>query len=131
MSTESAAEPATAFILVVDDDPRIRQAIRWALEEEGFVVETAADGRQAPERAVGVRPALVVLDMRLPVVDGATVADGLRAAYGEPPPIILITADDRAEEKARRVGAYAHLPKPFDLDELIATIQRGLHARQG
>ena len=77
MATETAAP-----VLVVDDDWQTRRLIRWALEEEGFVVETAADGGQALQLARRRRPALVVLDMRLPVLDGTAVAGGLRAAHG-------------------------------------------------
>jgi two-component system response regulator MprA len=117
---------ASGPILVVDDDLGTRQTITWALEEEGYVVEAAADGRQALEYVAAARPALVVLDLRMPVVDGAQVADGLRSTYGDPPPIILITADDRAEAKARRVGAFAHLSKPFELDDLVVIVRRAL-----
>jgi CheY-like chemotaxis protein len=125
------ATETPAPILVVDDDWQTRRLLRWALEEEGFLVETAADGGQALELARRTRPALVVLDMRLPVMDGAAVAGGLRAAHGAPPPIVLITGDDRPAELASRVGAYAHLSKPFDLDDLIATVRRGLDAPPG
>ena len=117
-------------ILVVEDDPRIREIIRWALEDEGYAVTTAADGRQALERAAAAPPALVVLDMMLPILDGPAVAAGLRAAPRPMPPIVLVTADGRAAEKAARVGAFAYLHKPFDLDDLIAVVRRGL-ARAG
>jgi DNA-binding response OmpR family regulator len=129
MSTEAAGDLAPPVILVVDDDPRIRQTIQWALGEEGFAIETAANGRTALERAIRARPALIVLDMRMPLVDGIAFADGLRRAFSEPPPIVLITGDDRPADKARRVGAYAYLPKPFELDDLVATIRRGVRAR--
>ena len=125
MSPE-VAELLNAPILVVDDDLRTREAIRLTLEEEGFVVETASDGVQALRRAANRRPALVVLDMRLPGTDGVGVAGELRALFGEPPPILLITADDRGESKARRIGAYAFLPKPFDLEDLLRLIRDGL-----
>ena len=131
MTTEVPRDSARGSILVVDDDRRIRELIQWALEEEGFVVETAVDGLQGLEAATRTCPALIVLDMHLPVIDGAGVADGLRAAHGDPPPIVLITADDRPVERARRVGAYAYLQKPFDVDELLATVRRGLRLRSG
>ena len=126
MARQEAPHSAPAPILVVDDDMTIRQMIRWALEDEGFRVDTTGDGQQALDHATRRRPALLVLDMMLPGLDGAAVAAGLRAAYGEPPPILLITADGRAQAKARRVGAYAHLTKPFELDELVALVRRGL-----
>jgi DNA-binding response OmpR family regulator len=113
-------------ILVVDDDRRIREIIQWALEEEGFVVETAADGEQALERAAHHQPALVVLDLVLPFRGGEAVSDWLRATYGEDCPILVITADRQAAEKARRIRAFAYLTKPFDVDDLAATVRRGL-----
>jgi DNA-binding response OmpR family regulator len=120
---------AGAPILVVEDDPPLRQIIRDVLEDEGLVIETAADGRQALQRAATQRPVLVVLDMMLPVLDGVDVVAGLRATFGVPPPVLLITADGRAAEKARQVGAFAFLSKPLELDELVATVQRALESR--
>jgi two-component system response regulator MprA len=113
-------------ILVVEDDLHLRQTIQWALEDEGLAVETASHGQQALERAAQQRPALVVLDWGLPLLNGQRVADALRAAHGDGLPIVLITADGRAAEKARLVGAYAYLHKPFELDALLAAIQQGL-----
>ena len=116
-------------MLVVDDDPRVRQMIRWALEEEGLEVETAADGQQALDRAGTRPPAVVILDLTLPVLDGYGVAEQLRASYGQQLPILVITADGSAAEKARRVGAYAHVNKPFDLGELLFAVHQGLCQR--
>jgi len=112
-----------ASILVVDDSPEIVQFIGGALEDEGFDVVTAADGQQAVDAAASERPDLVVLDMMLPRLDGHGVATAVRRLHGDVP-ILLITADGHAQEKARRVGAFDYLPKPFDLDRLI-TIVRG------
>jgi DNA-binding response OmpR family regulator len=113
-------------ILVVDDDPDLRRAIQWALEDEGFNVEMASDGREALEFGVRRRPALVVLDMGLPLVNGDGVAAGLRKIHGGSVPILIITADGRAAEKAKRAGAFHYLHKPFELEELVAAVQRGL-----
>jgi two-component system response regulator MprA len=126
MSRETVADAGQTRILVIDDDPRIRQIIQGTLEEEGFIVETAVDGPQGVERALSTRPSLIVLDMYLPVLDGAAVAEQLRAPAGKGPPIILITANDRPEEQAQRVGAAAYLRKPFDLDELLGLVWQGL-----
>jgi CheY-like chemotaxis protein len=111
-------------ILVVDDDPEVRRVIQGTLEDEGWTVETAADGQQALERARRRRPRLVLLDMGLPRLDGDGVAAGLRGAYGDAVPIVVVTADGQAVEKARRVGARAYLAKPFDLDDLCAVVQQ-------
>ena len=115
-------------ILVVDDDPLVRQIVRDVLMEEGFPVATAADGPQAIRRAVAEPPALVVLDMGLPGMDGDAVAAALRAAHGRALPILTITADGGAADKAQRVGAFAYLRKPFDLDDLVAAVQGVLRA---
>jgi len=111
-------------VLVVEDDRDVRHTIKWALEDEGLSVETAADGQEALEVAARTRPGLVLLDMGLPIVDGYGVASGLRQTYGDSVPILLITADGRAAEKARRVGARTYLHKPFDIDHLVEAVQR-------
>lgn len=121
--------PEGPRILVVDDDPQLRQVIRQALEEDGLAVETAADGRQALDQATRRRPRLVVLDMGLPLLDGAGFAAKLHALYGDEVPLLVITADGHVVEKARRVGACAYLAKPFELDALSAAVQQALDGR--
>ena len=114
-------------VLVVEDEAGMRQPLRWTLEAEGFAVDDAATARQALAAARRSRPALVLLDYGLPDGDGADVVAALCAHLsGGAPPIVVITADGRAAEKARRVGAAAYLHKPFDLDELVAVIRREL-----
>lgn len=112
-----------SLILVVDDDPRIREIMREVLLEEGFVVMTAADGPQAIRRAAAQPPALVILDIGLPLMGGHEVAAALRAAHSDALPILTITADGGAADKAQRVGAFAYLRKPFDLDDLVAAVR--------
>jgi CheY-like chemotaxis protein len=112
-------------VLVVDDDPDMRRAIDEVLSDEGFVVDLAEDGRQALERAGSETPALVILDITLPILDGYAVADELHTRFGMLP-ILAITADGRAEQKAQRVRAYGFLRKPFELDDLVAMVERGL-----
>lgn len=116
-----------AAVLVVDDEPEILKFVENALEDEGFAVTTAADGRQAVDLAVEHRPDLVVLDMRLPRLDGEGVAREIRRLYGQIP-ILVMTADGRAQEKAQRVGAFDFLAKPFNLDRLIEVVRGKLQA---
>ena len=111
-----------ATVLVVDDDPEIVQFVSAALEDEGFAVTTAIDGHQALEMAAQTPPDLVVLDMMMPRLDGAGVAAELRRLHGDIP-ILLMTADGRAEEKATRAGEFAHLPKPFDVNRLLTLVR--------
>ena len=115
-----------ALILVVEDDPHLRLTMELALLDEGFSVETAADGREAVERARTRRPALVLLDWGLPLLTGQEVADAIHKTYAETVPIVLVTADGRSAEKARQVRAREYLNKPFELDHLIGTVRRTL-----
>jgi DNA-binding response OmpR family regulator len=110
-------------VLVVEDDPAVRQALEWTLEAEGIPVAAAATGRRAVELAASQRPGLVLLDMGLPDISGEAVAAAVRAAHSDVP-IFVLTADGRAAEKAERVGAVGYLSKPFELDELIAVVKR-------
>ena len=121
---------AVVPILIVEDDGPLRHLMRETLEDEGLPTVTAADGVQALRLVAQRRPALVVLDLMLPGVDGVGVAAGVRARYGaSAPPILLITAAGHGAVTAEQVGAVAYLAKPFDLDHLIATVRRALDAR--
>lgn len=124
---QQALRPDRArVILVVDDDPEIRDVVRWLLEDEGWIVETASDGRDAVNQATRARPALIVLDMGLPILNGEEVARHIQAVYPDPPPIIVVSADGRAGEKAARLGAASYLHKPFDVDELARRVRQTL-----
>jgi DNA-binding response OmpR family regulator len=118
--------PEAAPILLVEDDARLREFICWALEDEGFAVESAADGQQAVAWAARRAPALVLLDWGLPLLGGGEVAASLRAVYGIALPILLISADGRTAEKARQIGAIEYLHKPFEIDDLIGAVRRAL-----
>jgi len=116
----------TSPILVVDDDIDLRKMIQWVLEDEGFEVETAANGLDAVDQAMQQRPALVILDLGLPLLVGEGVAAELHAQYGTTIPLVLITADEHAEEKSRQVGASTFLRKPFEIDDLVNAVQQAL-----
>jgi len=119
-------ETARGPVLLVEDDATLRETLRWALEDEGLPVVEAIDGLDALEWAAGDRPSLVILDMGLPGLDGIGVAHALRTRYGLGLPILVVTADGRANEKARQVGAYAYLHKPFDIDRFVERVRQGL-----
>lgn len=117
--------PEGTPVLIVEDDPRLRQTIRWTLEDEGFLVAEAGTVQQALDAVDRRRPAVLLLDYGLPDRDGGALADELRARLKQhTPPIVLLTADGRAPEKAARVGARAYLAKPFDIDDLAAAVRR-------
>jgi two-component system response regulator HydG len=123
----SEQSEASSRVLVIDDDPQVRFLIQVALEDEGFVVGTAMGGAQALRLAAERPPDVVVLDVSLPDVTGDTLAQQLRARWPGLP-VLVITADGSAADKAARIGAYAYLHKPFDIGELVALVRRGLEA---
>jgi DNA-binding response OmpR family regulator len=110
-------------ILVVDDDPTIRDVLERYLQREGFAVLTAADGQVALQKAGSEKPDLVVLDLMLPHVDGWEICRQLRAESTVP--ILMLTA--RGEEYERilglGLGADDYVTKPFSPGEVVARIQ--------
>lgn len=120
----SAAEEK--IVLVVEDDPDLRRIVQWVLEDEGFLVEAAQDGKEALNLAMLKKPSLVLLDMSLPLIDGYGVAAGLHKAYGDTVSILTMTADGYAAEKAQHIGAIGYVSKPFELDDLINAVRAGL-----
>jgi two-component system, OmpR family, response regulator MprA len=111
-------------LLVVDDEPAVRDALDRALRAEGYRVATAADGRAALDRMAEERPDLIVLDVLMPVMDGLEVCRALRAA-GDRTPILVLTARDSVADRVEGLdaGADDYLVKPFALDELLARIR--------
>lgn len=112
-------------ILVVDDDPSILDTVTEILAFEGYAVETARNGQEALQRIGRTRPALVLLDMRMPVLDGWGLTRQLHE-QGLALPILVMTAAQDARRWAQEVGAAGYLAKPFDLNELLASVERML-----
>jgi two-component system response regulator RegX3 len=114
------------LILVVDDEPSYRDALAVALQREGFLVETAADGPEALARFDAARPALVLLDVMLPRISGIDVCRELRARSRVP--IIMVTAKNSEIDAVvgLEVGADDYVTKPFRLRELIARVRAAL-----
>jgi len=113
-------------VLVIDDDWRIRELVQLALEESGFSVKTAAYGERAIALIRAERPAALVLDLTLPRADCFAVAEAVRAVHGNEVPIVVVTGDHSGREKAEAIGAFGHLGKPFDLDELTELVRDAL-----
>ena len=111
-------------ILIVDDEPNIVQLARLYLEREGFKVESAGDGRSALAAVQQRPPALLVLDIMLPEMDGLEVCRRLRAS-GNSLPILMLTARDEDVDKilGLELGADDYLTKPFNPRELVARIK--------
>lgn len=112
------------LVLVIDDDVEIRQLVRKALQLEGYRITEAADGWQAIDAVHKEDPNLVILDSRLPGIDGEAVSVALRMAHGVK--ILVVTGRDDAGRVADRAGAYGYLTKPFSMTSLIEKVRQGL-----
>lgn len=112
------------LILLVDDEANIIELARLYLEREGFQTRPAEDGPAALTAAAGLHPALIVLDVMLPHLDGFEVCRRLRAA-GNEVPILMLTARDEDIDKiiALELGADDYLTKPFNPRELVARVK--------
>ncbi|MBG6089664.1 response regulator transcription factor [Actinomadura viridis] len=122
-------EPGTpgatpARILIVDDEPAVREALAGSLEFEGYRVGEAADGVMALDQVGRQPPDLVVLDVLMPRMDGLTTCRRLRAR-GATMPVLMLTARDMVGDRVTGLdaGADDYLAKPFELDELLARIR--------
>ena len=110
-------------VLVVDDDAETRSAERAVLTEDGFRVIEASDGAEAMRQIQNDPPALIVLDIQMPGVDGPSFARELRMALRHVPLVILTGVDDPKHE-ADRCNAEAFLSKPFNARELVKVVRR-------
>jgi DNA-binding response OmpR family regulator len=124
METNGRGEQTQRYVLVVEDDASIREMISLALENEGILHRTAADGQEALSRIEEDRPGLILLDLGLPVAGGEAVAAYTQTRYGGAVPIIVVSAVAQMDAHTWRIGARAYVHKPFDLDHLLATVRK-------
>jgi CheY-like chemotaxis protein len=110
----------------VDDDADIRDTLRFLLEDSGYEVLTAANGSDAlVQLEGGARPSVILLDLMMPVMNGYEfAAEKSREAALADIPVVIITADGNAMQKATAVGARGHLRKPFTLDAVLREVER-------
>jgi DNA-binding response OmpR family regulator len=113
-----------ARVLIVEDDPSIRAALREALALAGYTTIEAADGRSGLERARQGQADLVLLDIMLPELDGLHVLERLRATHRTLPVICLTALGEQADRvRGLRAGADDYIVKPFGVDELLARVE--------
>jgi DNA-binding response OmpR family regulator len=111
-------------VLVVEDDRDLAEAIATILTTYGYQAEVAHDGREALA-AVAVRmPALIILDMLMPNMDGWEFARELDARHGRAAPIVVASASENARRRATEISAEGVLPKPFELQQLLELVAR-------
>ncbi|MGO4131151.1 response regulator transcription factor [Janibacter sp. RAF20_2_2] len=124
MSTHTTSAETTPHLLVVEDEPNIRELLATSLRFAGFEVEVAGDGESAIDAVHRMEPDLIVLDVMLPDIDGFEVASRLRATERHQP-ILFLTARDSLDDKIKglTVGGDDYVTKPFSLEEVIARIR--------
>src|SRR3954452_7990426 len=110
-------------ILIIDDDPAIRTTVADILTSEGYVVETAINGVDGLQSLERIDPALVLLDMRMPMMDGWGFARALQSR-GIRVPILVMTAAQDARRWAHEINAQGYVAKPFDLLDLLDAVGR-------
>ncbi len=120
-----------ATILVVDDEPNITQLLKLYLSRSGFQVETAASGEEALRKTRALRPDLIVLDLKLPDIDGLEVCRRVRAESDVP--LIMLTARDEDIDKVvgLEMGADDYITKPFNPREVLARVRAVLRRSEG
>jgi two-component system chemotaxis response regulator CheY len=119
-----------AQVLVIDDDAPIRDFVRATLEGEGYAVVTAENGSVALQLLSGdspYQPDIILLDMRMPIVDGWQFAKVYREMPGKKVPIIVLTAATDPAKFAAQIKADNFLPKPFDLLDLLDMVEQFTH----
>lgn len=122
-----------ARILVVDDDPAIRQLLTDVLEMDGYEVSIAVDGLAAVREVQAAAPDFVILDVMMPGLDGFGVLSTIRAQPGEPVPVLMLTAAAESDANARAWagGVDYYLAKPFTADAVLDLIDGVLTAEVG
>jgi CheY-like chemotaxis protein len=115
--------PTVMAVLIVEDDDDLRDLLAAMLEEEGFEVDTARHGEEALERASERMPDVILLDMKMPVMDGWTFAEEFELRYGRAVPIVVMTAAEHAAHRALEIGAAGWISKPFRYEQLVELLR--------
>jgi CheY-like chemotaxis protein len=114
-------------VLIVDDDPDIRDAVGECLRYEGYDVHSATDGRDALDRLeYGLRPAVILLDLMMPVLNGFDVLEALKSRpEWKSIPVVIVSAN-RGYEAEDLSGAVSILRKPVNVDRLLAAVEQAV-----
>ena len=115
-------------VLVIDDDDAVCEILREALTDDGYAVATVPHGAAALELVKHHRPAVIILDLRMPIMDGWSFAEQYRRQATPAASLILLTALKDIEESARRIGAATFIQKPFELTDVLTKIERCIAA---
>ena len=110
-------------VLIVEDDDAIRTGIAWALADAGYSVLEAEHGQAALDQIAANRPDLILMDMRMPVMDGVEFVHRYRQLPGPNAQLVVMTAAHEAEDRIRRVEADSFIAKPFGVTALLAVVR--------
>jgi CheY-like chemotaxis protein len=128
-SEDQALRSKQRPILVVEDDESIAEVIEWCLAEEGYSVVIAHGGQEALALIGPCNPCLILLDMKMPGMDGWQFAAAYRQLPISHAPIVVMTAAQDSRSRAREIDAEDYIAKPFNIDHLLAVV--GRHVLQG
>lgn len=114
-------------VLIVDDEKNMRWAIKKALEKEGYIIYEAGNGKEGLGRLNEIYPDLILLDLKMPVMDGMKALKKIKE-INEDIPVIMLTAHGTMESavEAMKLGALDYISKPFDIEELKVLIKKAL-----
>jgi CheY-like chemotaxis protein len=115
-------------VLVVDDDPDMVEVMELVLHDAGYPTRTALNGQQALAAVAARMPALIVLDMLMPVMNGWQFAREFHARYGASAPIVVATAAEHVHSRGDAIDAADVLPKPFEVADLLRVVARHVPA---
>jgi two-component system, chemotaxis family, chemotaxis protein CheY len=118
-------------ILLVDDDDGIRRVVTGFLTGEGYDVAGAADGKAALEQLEQFKPDIILLDMRMPILDGWEFVRLYRSMPGPHAPIVAFVATAQPHTLQQEIGAAALIEKPFDLDDLLQALDQAKDVQEG
>lgn len=109
-------------VLIVEDDYGIREALQWALEDEGYTVATAPHGAAAMELLAGLQPCVILVDLRMPVMDGYEFVTAYQDYPGQHAPVIVLSAANDLPAATAGLAADAFIEKPFEIDHVLSTV---------
>ncbi len=113
-----------ARVLIVEDDDGIQDFISIVLREEGYVILSVSQGKVALEVVGQFAPDLILLDLRMPLMDGSSFVQAYYQSHPSPAPIVVVSALRNAAQIAQEINATDFLAKPFSLDELLDCVTR-------
>jgi DNA-binding response OmpR family regulator len=111
-------------VLIVEDDQDLAEALQLVLESQGYETARAGNGREALDAIAAHMPALIMLDMSMPIMDGWQFAREFESRHGRSAPIVVISAAEKARERAAEIGADDVIPKPFNISDVVERVER-------